>query len=180
MERTVKRYHNRKLYDTRESRYISLKNIEEMIRAEEEVKVIDNRSGEDITRQILIQVILRMDEEKTGSVEGLRTWINQSGDTVRRAFNRTLEISKEIAGKVEHDIIGRGAENLEVRTGIDWEMMRDQIERFGDWLAALFSDRLRKGLLRIPTTKDWQRISGKLTELEVKINLLAANWEETK
>lgn len=65
MSRTIKRYENRKMYDTEKGRYISLKGIAKLIRSGEDVKVIDNTSGEDLTAQTLTQIIL--EEGKDGN-----------------------------------------------------------------------------------------------------------------
>ena len=61
----IKRYANRKLYNTETSRYITLKGIAELIEADEEVRVIDNDTSEDVTAQTLTQVIL--EEGRRGS-----------------------------------------------------------------------------------------------------------------
>ncbi|MGH7857699.1 MAG: polyhydroxyalkanoate synthesis regulator DNA-binding domain-containing protein, partial [Candidatus Binatia bacterium] len=49
MSRVVKRYGNRKLYDTQESRYVTLEDISTFVKAGEELRVVDNDSGEDLT-----------------------------------------------------------------------------------------------------------------------------------
>ncbi|HMB52080.1 MAG TPA: polyhydroxyalkanoate synthesis regulator DNA-binding domain-containing protein [Thermoanaerobaculia bacterium] len=58
MIRLIKRYESRKLYDTEESRYVSLEEISTWIREGQEVKVVDNASGADVTSQTLAQIIL--------------------------------------------------------------------------------------------------------------------------
>jgi len=58
MAYVIKRYSNRKLYDTQESRYVTLEEIEEMIRAGKEITVVDAASGEDLTSVTLAQIIL--------------------------------------------------------------------------------------------------------------------------
>jgi len=58
MAYVIKRYSNRKLYDTQESRYVTLEEIEEMIRAGKEVTVVDAATGEDLTSVTLTQIIL--------------------------------------------------------------------------------------------------------------------------
>jgi polyhydroxyalkanoate synthesis repressor PhaR len=58
MAYVIKRYSNRKLYDTQESRYVTLEEIEEMIRAGREISVADATSGEDLTSVTLTQIIL--------------------------------------------------------------------------------------------------------------------------
>ncbi len=60
--RIIKRYSNRKLYDTRGSQYVTLEQIAEMIRQGEEVRVLDNSSKDDLTSVTLAQIIF--EEEK--------------------------------------------------------------------------------------------------------------------
>ena len=57
MYRLIKRYESRKLYDTEESRYVSLDELAEWIRTGKDIKVIDNGSGADVTAQMLTQII---------------------------------------------------------------------------------------------------------------------------
>ena len=64
MIRVVKRYESRKLYDTEESRYVSLDEIAVWVRDGQEVQVIDNSSSQDVTAQTLAQIIL--DEGRNG------------------------------------------------------------------------------------------------------------------
>ncbi|MFP5288273.1 MAG: polyhydroxyalkanoate synthesis regulator DNA-binding domain-containing protein, partial [Thermoanaerobaculia bacterium] len=65
MIRLIKRYESRKLYDTEESRYVSLDEISGWIRQGQEVKVVDNATGSDVTSQTLTQIIL--DEGRRGT-----------------------------------------------------------------------------------------------------------------
>jgi len=61
---TIKKYANRRLYDTESSAYITLDRLAEMVREGREFEVVDAKSGEDITRQVLTQIIV--DEESRG------------------------------------------------------------------------------------------------------------------
>jgi polyhydroxyalkanoate synthesis repressor PhaR len=63
--RVLKKYPNRRLYDTRTSSYITLAEVKQMVLEAEPFEVLDARSGEDLTRSILLQIIL---EEETGGV----------------------------------------------------------------------------------------------------------------
>lgn len=64
MARRIKRYSNRKLYDTESSEYVSLSDIAELVRNGETVEVVDNSTGDDLTAQTLTQIIL--EEGKNG------------------------------------------------------------------------------------------------------------------
>jgi polyhydroxyalkanoate synthesis repressor PhaR len=65
MVRLIKRYESRKLYDTEESRYVSLEELAAWIRGGQEVAVLDNATGTDVTAQTLTQIIL--DEGRKGT-----------------------------------------------------------------------------------------------------------------
>ena len=62
--RTIKKYPNRRLYDTANSGYITLVDVKQMVLENNEFQVVDAKSGEDLTRSILLQIIL--DEESVG------------------------------------------------------------------------------------------------------------------
>jgi polyhydroxyalkanoate synthesis repressor PhaR len=62
--RLIKKYPNRRLYDTKTSSYITLADVKQMVLKQEEFQVVDAKSGEDLTRQILLQIIL--EEESAG------------------------------------------------------------------------------------------------------------------
>ena len=59
----IKRYQNRKLYDTQQSCYVTLDDIAKMIRTNEEVMVIDNKSKNDITAATLTQIIFEAEKK---------------------------------------------------------------------------------------------------------------------
>ncbi len=63
--RLIKKYPNRRLYDTRTSSYITLADVKELVLQDEEFQVVDAKSGEDLTRSILLQIIL---EEEAGGM----------------------------------------------------------------------------------------------------------------
>lgn len=64
MPRLIKRYGSRKLYDTTESRYVSLDEVAAFVREGEEVHVVENKTGEDVTTAVLTQII--SEEGRTG------------------------------------------------------------------------------------------------------------------
>lgn len=65
--RVIKRYSNRKLYDTKDSRYVTLLQIAEMVRGGEEVQIIDNNSKEDLTEVTLAQIIYEEQKQKAST-----------------------------------------------------------------------------------------------------------------
>ena len=97
--KVIKRYTNRKLYDTVESRYVTLDEIAEMIKAGAEVKIIDNRTKVDLTSVTLAQIIFE-EEKKTSkmSLETLRDLIRHGGEVAQRLVEGT---QAELRGRVE-------------------------------------------------------------------------------
>jgi len=94
--RLIKRYSNRKLYDVRTSRYITLEGIRELVRAGHDIRVVDNDSGEDLTRVTFAQIIYEGEKRKdgVGSLPLLR-WVVERGDEARRDFMRSMERGRE-------------------------------------------------------------------------------------
>jgi len=94
-ERLIKKYPNRRLYDTSESRYITLDEVREMVLGEIPFKVVDRQSDEDITRNILLQII--MEQESGGaplfSAEVLSRFIRNYGEAAQSGFSEYLDTS---------------------------------------------------------------------------------------
>ena len=61
--RLIKKYPNRRLYDTQTSSYITLSDVKQLVLDQEEFKVVDAKNSEDLTRQILMQIILEEEQE---------------------------------------------------------------------------------------------------------------------
>ncbi|MDP8257043.1 MAG: polyhydroxyalkanoate synthesis regulator DNA-binding domain-containing protein [Candidatus Alcyoniella australis] len=90
--KVIKRYQNRKLYDTRSSRYVTLEDIAQMIRAGEDIKVIDNSSKQDLTTLTLTQIIFDQ-EKKTQNFlpQGLLTrFIQSGGESMQDFFDKRI------------------------------------------------------------------------------------------
>jgi polyhydroxyalkanoate synthesis repressor PhaR len=93
----IKKYANRRLYDTESSSYITLERLAEMVRQKREFKVVDAKSGDDITHSVLTQIV--MDEEAGGTnmlpVNFLRQLIGMYGDQMQSMVPQYLEASLE-------------------------------------------------------------------------------------
>jgi polyhydroxyalkanoate synthesis repressor PhaR len=93
----IKKYANRRLYDTESSSYVTLEHLSAMTRAGRDFKVLDARSGEDITHNVLTQII--MEEETRGAtmlpVSFLRQLISMYGDQMQAMVPHYLEASMD-------------------------------------------------------------------------------------
>jgi len=125
--RLIKRYGSRKLYDTEESRYVSLEELGDWVRHGQQLRVIDNQTSEDVTAQTLTQVIL--EGGRRGSSlppsEILHDLIRRGGQLVsggveqlNQGVDRLLKASIERVGPIrrvreETDLLRRRLEELE-------------------------------------------------------------------
>lgn len=94
----IKKYANRRLYDTRKSSYITLDDLANMVRDGREFRVVDAKSDEDITHSVLTQII--MDEEQRGGqtmlpISFLRQLIGLYGDSMQSLVPGYLEASMD-------------------------------------------------------------------------------------
>ena len=102
--RVVKRYANRKLYDTQRSRYVTLEQIADMIRSGEDVKIVDNNSKEDLTAITLTQIIF--EEEKKQSflpLSALRNIIQSGANNMTQLASQAGERMRGIFKRDEND-----------------------------------------------------------------------------
>jgi polyhydroxyalkanoate synthesis repressor PhaR len=91
--RIIKKYPNRRLYDTEISRYITLANVRDLVKQGTEFTVIDANSQEDITRSILLQVIVDQESDSNPlfTAEILSKMIRFYGDSAQNIFSNYLE-----------------------------------------------------------------------------------------
>ena len=96
MAYVIKRYSNRKLYDTQESRYVTLEEIEEMIRAGREISVVDAASGEDLTSVTLTQIIVENERNHRANLpSAFLHQLIKHGEAWQEFVQRTMRSSLE-------------------------------------------------------------------------------------
>jgi len=104
--RLLKKYPNRRLYDTQSSRYVTLTQVSELVRAGEDIKIIDSESEQDITRGVLLQIILEMEakDEPLLSVNVLSDLIRFYGNTVPDFFSSYLQDSMSMFARQQQQL----------------------------------------------------------------------------
>jgi len=106
MPRTIKKYANRRLYDTEASRHVTLDGIRQLVAGGEDIEVIDDTNNEDITRNILLQVV--SDQEQGGrpilSTEMLKILIRFYGNPMQDFLTQYLEQSVETFLSQQHSM----------------------------------------------------------------------------
>ena len=127
-ERLIKKYPNRRLYDTRESRYITLDEVREMVLKEISFKVVDRQSEEDITRNILLQII--MEQESGGSplftADVLSRFIRNYGEATRSGFTEYLDTSLRFFSEQQNSIQEQMGKALEGTPMDYWMKLGEQ------------------------------------------------------
>jgi polyhydroxyalkanoate synthesis repressor PhaR len=94
-ERIIRKYANRRLYDATASRHVTLDDIRRMIGAGERIKAVDDKTGEDLTRSILLQIIASQEQFGTPvlSTQLLEAIIRFYGNPVQEMLTKYLEQS---------------------------------------------------------------------------------------
>jgi polyhydroxyalkanoate synthesis repressor PhaR len=122
MGRIIKRYGNRKLYDTRESRYITLDEIAGYVREGEDVTVIENESGADLTAVSFAQILLEEERRKGDgflSLPFLRQLIRGGEQALRDLVGQGLGALEDVGGMASRkvqDVLGLGNGDQERKT----------------------------------------------------------------
>ncbi|MFH1874706.1 MAG: polyhydroxyalkanoate synthesis regulator DNA-binding domain-containing protein [Pseudomonadota bacterium] len=90
--RIIKRYQNRKLYDTQDSCYVTLEDISDMIKMGDDVEVIDNHTQEDLTAVTLAQIILEEQKKKTNAlpINTFKQLIQSGGEAIKDIMQKTF------------------------------------------------------------------------------------------
>ncbi len=121
--RIIKRYTNRKLYDTEESRYVTLEEIAGMVKAGEDVQILDNRSGKDLTEVTLAQILFEEQKKQTTRMplsmltEIIRTSGSSITDFIQRRVTQPVQSIKEEAERQVDKIVRRSESTVEEKAG---------------------------------------------------------------
>lgn len=164
--RIVKKYPNRRLYDTEESRYVTLADVQQLVRRGVEVKVVDSQSGNDITRGILIQIIT---EQETGgeplfTTEMLVRFIRFYDEAVHDAFSNYLDHSLKFFADQQREFNERMRDVLGGRAAWDMaEMTRRNLEFWQDMQGQFFKATVFNGEEDSPSGKSSTPSHGKET-----------------
>ena len=188
MSVTIKRYPNRKLYNTETKRYITLDGIATLIKQGEEISVIDHASEEDLTTLTLTQIIFEQEKKGGGFLpRNVLTGLIQAGGETLGSLRRTMVAPLQLFGPVEEEIdrrlqalIGRGElareEGVRLRDkliGESWHNLRGRIPNSAD-LESMLTKR------NIPLNDDLKSLFSQFDSISDRINELINPDEETE
>jgi polyhydroxyalkanoate synthesis repressor PhaR len=183
----IKRYPNRKLYDTEKKRYITLNGIAALIRRGVDIQVIDHETGKDLTTVTLSQIILEQEKLRVGMLPKtiLTSLIRTGGDTLdilKRSFYTSVGAAQLLQDEIEKRI------EILVKKG---EMAEDEAQRLRHELLKLheppgeYEGDNREGgpfdaaleRLNLPSRTDVHRLSSQLEDLTLKLDALLKRGE---
>ncbi len=124
----IKRYANRKLYNTASSRYITLRGIADLLEGGEEVKVIDNETGEDMTAVTLSQILVESERGGRAASGSLLTELFQRGgsalvDRLKQGVDEAREDLDELRGNLR-GLMGANGKEKEAASASHTELER--------------------------------------------------------
>jgi polyhydroxyalkanoate synthesis repressor PhaR len=136
----IKKYANRKLYDTQTSKYITLEGIADLVRDGHEIHVVDRDTGQDLTQVILSQIVLSA--EKRGParlVDAGADVIHDRGQALLDYVRKTLNVPGDLVSQVERrrgdleamvdEAIDRALRRLRIPSRHDIDRMNDRIDK---------------------------------------------------
>ncbi len=179
----IKRYTNRKLYDTERSCYVTLDEIAEMVREGEEVSIIDNRSGDDLTTVTLAQIVYEAEkkDKKLLPLQSLRLIIQSPSEFLAR-------ISKPVQGfrdETQQRVAGlrkKAEETQEEKLIQPVREFLEQVQRTIDELGTTLDQRLKDSvdaLTHVPDlAEEVESINSRLDTLEEQVASLQILLED--
>jgi polyhydroxyalkanoate synthesis repressor PhaR len=183
----IKRYPNRKLYDTDTKRYVTLSEIAKMIRAGDEVVVVDHASDEDLTAVTLSQIIFEQEKQQGGFLPKavLTNLVRAGGDTIT-SLRKGLTLPLDLWHQVDEEI-DRRLQDLTSRG----ELARDEAVRLrGKLLSPIHfgrdnaeeDERIEQALgdYGVPSQEELERLQGELQALSAKLDHMIRQQAEAK
>ncbi|MHB8618356.1 MAG: polyhydroxyalkanoate synthesis regulator DNA-binding domain-containing protein [Chloroflexota bacterium] len=176
----IKRYSNRKLYDTFDRRQVTLDGIAQLVRSGQDIKVVDNDSEEDITTVILTEILLERERRSTGPFsKTILTGLVQAGSATLDQFRRTLtgmgivQLAEQETERVINTWIELGhMTEQEVLRTVEGVIERRRKSR-GD-IDEVIEERIASALRRadMPSRDELGRLMAQLHGLNVQIGTL--------
>jgi polyhydroxyalkanoate synthesis repressor PhaR len=165
----IKRYANRKLYNTETSRYITLRGVGELLDRGEEVRVVDNETGEDITQVALSQILVDNKRSREVPSDTLLTQIlSRGGDAVYSAIRKSVDEASDGLGEFQErfrQLVQRG-ETVRGR-GFGWERREREFEDERPEPAEATAGPTRADIERL--NRNLERVAASLDRLETAL-----------
>jgi polyhydroxyalkanoate synthesis repressor PhaR len=180
--RLIKKYPNRKFYDTEDKRYISLSGIAALIARGEDVQVVDNQTGRDISSVVLSQILRQQQRRGALVPPALLTALVRSGSVGIEHLSGSFRSSLEAVRLLEDEVLDRIDSLTErgeigVEEALEWreELLSRARERQSAAEERILQQ-IQGSLERVgvPGQQDLRRLNHRLAEIEAKVDSLVA------
>ena len=178
----IKKYTNRKMYDTHDKRYVTMAQLSELIKQGEEVMVIDNRTGDDITTAIISQLIGRDNQEKDKAVSSqlLMQLLRKGGGTLTDYAKKYMALWQGAFNMAEDEVsqlVNRLVKNKEISMAEAGRLKKEIMGYTGSlkgWISDRIDKRVGEGLqsMNLVTNDQIKALSKKVDTLSKKVQQL--------
>jgi len=181
----IKKYANRKLYDTTDKKYVSLDQLAELIKSGEEVQIVDNISGDDITSSIVSQLLAR---EKKGNEREVPSSVliqllRRGGDTLVDYAKKSTNLMHSAVSLAEDEIdkladLFAGDKELSESEGSRLKTeLRGHANHLKNWISETVDRRMNEVLkvMKLATQDQVAELAEKIESLSRQIELLEKN-----
>lgn len=183
----IKRYPNRKLYDTEAKQYITLEGIATLVRQGEDVRVVDHATGEDLTTLTLTQIIVEQEKKRSGFLpQSVLTGLIQAGGDTLSTLRQTLASPLDLAHQVDEEIETRvqALTRQGELAAEEGRRLRDKLLAQRHWPADTSrptDQEIEQVLVErgVPTQDDFQQVLEQLEALAAKLDRSSRDSEET-
>lgn len=183
--RLIKKYPNRKFYDTGDKRYVSLRGIASLVRAGEEIQVIDTGAGSDITTLVLSQILREQEKRESFLPQSLLSNLIRRStgglNQLRNSFQASLHALRALEDEVQESLdtlVDRGEISL-----AEAQQLREELLARARNTQASLEQRILEEIeaslarLHLPTKSDLEVLDTKLEEVESKVDSLLSDVE---
>lgn len=183
-EYIIKKYSNRKLYDTKEKRYVNLSEVSRLIREGVGLKVIDNKTKEDITSLVLAQIIVEQEKTKKIMLPSILSplkLLKRGGEDMFKLGRKMflaglgmLSLTKERANEIAQELIKKGELSQSESKEFVIDLL-DKAEKEKDKLLEKIRPEIEKSLekMNFASKKYVDNLEKKIDELGEKIDKLS-------
>lgn len=180
---TIKRYPNRKLYNTDTKKYITLDGISDLIRDGVEVEVVDHATGEDLTALTLSQILFEREKKSVSGFlpHSVLTGLVKAGGETLASLRRTLASPLKLLSQVDEEINRRitllvQREQIDVDEAERWRDLLLGVDDAGNAAAMLSEEELQALFAKhgVPRREDLERLESQLEALAKALEQLTA------
>ena len=186
----IKKYTNRKMYDTHDKRYVTMAQLSELIKQGEEVMVIDNRTGEDITTAIISPLIGRDNKEKDKAVSSqlLMQLLRKGGGTLTDYAKKYMALWQGAFNMAEDEVsqlVNRLVKNKEISMSEAGKLKKEIMgytSSLKSWISERIDKRVGEGLqsMNLATTDHIKALSDKVDALSQQVQQLEKGQAATE